>query len=64
LNEGSYRIELIGGLFCQEWLFKPQANDISLHVKIGGKLSNSPYFTAKRPGILAPIPEWEILRKN
>jgi len=63
LNEGYYRIELIGGLFNQDWLFKPESYDITLKVNIQGKMSDSPYFTVRRPALLAPIIQWEALKE-
>lgn len=59
LNEGTYRIELIGGLHFREWLFQPGSNAPSILLTIQGGLSNSPLWTARRPGILAPVLQWE-----
>ncbi|MEO7933703.1 MAG: ABC transporter ATP-binding protein [Chthoniobacterales bacterium] len=59
LNEGIYRIELIGGLHHREWLFPP-GNSPAISLNIQGGLSSSPLWTAKRPGLLAPILPWTI----
>lgn len=59
LNEGMYRIELIGGLHFQEWLLEPGHNAPSFTFTIQGGLSQSPYWMMKRPGILAPVLKWE-----
>lgn len=62
LNIGNYRIEMIGGLNFQEWLFEPGVNAPSINISIEGKLSDSPFWLAKRPGILAPVLDWQIIQ--
>lgn len=59
-NEGAYRIELIGGLNDRLWLFAPGSNVPTINFSIKGGLSESPYWTTKRPGLLAPIVTWEL----
>ncbi|MDR3574702.1 MAG: ABC transporter ATP-binding protein [Anaerolineaceae bacterium] len=61
LNEGTYRIELIGGLHYREWLFDPGKNNPSVIINIRGGLSKSPLWIAKRPGMLAPIIKWKSI---
>lgn len=63
LNEGKYRIELIGGLHYIKWLFEPQKSNPYFFIEINGGLSDSPYYTHKRESIIAPIFNWEILTK-
>ena len=58
LNEGAYRIELIASLHFQEWLCRPEANAPSIQLHIQGGLSESPFWRAKRPGLLGPTLEW------
>lgn len=58
LNEGNYRIELCGGIHRNQWFFQPGASNPCIFLTIQGGLSNSPYWTEKRPGILAPINKW------
>jgi lipopolysaccharide transport system ATP-binding protein len=60
LNEGNYRIELTGGLHNRAWFFEPNKGGPSIYLSIQGGLSQSPYWTTKRPGILAPIMPWTI----
>jgi lipopolysaccharide transport system ATP-binding protein len=60
LNEGTYRVELIGGLHYKQWLFQPEVNAPFIFFEIAGGLSDSPYMSIKRPGILSPIIPWEI----
>jgi lipopolysaccharide transport system ATP-binding protein len=59
LNEGSYRLELIGGLTFRQWLFEPGVNAPSITLTIQGGLSDSPLWMVKRPGLLAPVMQWE-----
>lgn len=58
LNEGTYRVELIGGLYYRVWLFQPGHNVPAIYIKIQGGLSDSPYWMEKRPGEIAPVFEW------
>jgi len=58
LNEGTYRIELLTSLHFIKWINEPQKNSPSIFLTIQGGLSDSPYWMAKRPGILAPILKW------
>ena len=57
-NEGTYRIELIGGLSFREWIFKPTEAVPSIQLLIQGGLSDSPLWMARRPGLIAPVLEW------
>jgi lipopolysaccharide transport system ATP-binding protein len=61
LNEGTYRLELIGSLHFIKWLFEPGANAPSINFVITGGLSDSPLWMVKRPGLLAPVIEWVIV---
>lgn len=60
LNEGIYRIEMLVALYSRMWLVKPGENAPSLLVEIHGGLSESPYWMIKRPGVLAPVIDWEL----
>jgi lipopolysaccharide transport system ATP-binding protein len=64
LNEGSYRIELIGGLHFREWLFQPGHTIPVIFLTIQGGLSDSPYWIIKRPGLLAPVIGWGVEYEN
>jgi len=66
LNEGIYRVELIGGLHCRQWLFEPGANAPTIYFRVNGGLSESPYLFNKRPGLLCPIypMEYNIISKK
>ncbi len=58
LNEGAYRIEMIGSLHFREWLFQPGVHAPSVTLVVKGGLSDSPYWMERRPGLFAPLIEW------
>lgn len=58
LNEGTYKVELIGGLHFREWLFEPGTKVPYVYLNIKGSLSDSPNWMIKRPGLLAPVFKW------
>ena len=60
LNEGNYRLDLLIALYCREWICQPGVNSPSIYLEIKGGMSDSPYCTLKRPGILSPMFEWSI----
>jgi lipopolysaccharide transport system ATP-binding protein len=60
LNEGVYRIDLLGGLHFRSWLFPPESNGPAVYLSIQGGLSDSPYWMMKRPGPLAPVIAWDV----
>jgi len=60
LNEGEYRLEIIGGLHPTEWLFEPATDVPSIRFTLQGGLSNSPHWMQRRPGILAPVISWSL----
>lgn len=61
LNEGKYHIALLSSIHFQKWLVDPEKDAPRLDLWIQGGLSQSPYWQAKRPGIMAPICKWEAL---
>jgi lipopolysaccharide transport system ATP-binding protein len=62
LNEGSYRIELLGSLHFRQWLLEPGVNAPSIHLTIQGGLSDSALWIMRRPGLIAPVIEWNIVK--
>jgi len=61
LNEGVYRIELIGSLHYRKWLFEPLKSAPSIYLVIQGGLSDSVYWMVKRYGVLAPVIPWQLV---
>jgi lipopolysaccharide transport system ATP-binding protein len=64
LNEGKYRLEMIAGLYFRQWLLQPGFDVPSITLEIQGGLSDSPFWMAKRPGILAPVLQWRSSQKR
>jgi lipopolysaccharide transport system ATP-binding protein len=60
LNEGTYRLELIGGLHHRQWFFEPGKSAPQIILNIQGGLSDSPLWTVKRPGLFAPVLPWSL----
>jgi lipopolysaccharide transport system ATP-binding protein len=59
LNEGEYRLEVVGGLRYREWLYYFGSSP-SIAFIVQGGLSESPYYDTKRPSAIAPICPWEV----
>lgn len=64
LNEGTYRLELLGGLHHREWFFEPGASRAIIGFEVQGGLSDSPLWLSRRPGLLAPALNWERIGKQ
>jgi len=64
LNEGMYTIELRASLRCRMWITEPGKKTPSLNLLIQGGLSDGPYWTEKRSGVIAPLLEWKGMMKN
>ena len=60
LNEGRYRVALLGGIHMRSWLFEPDTAVPTVDLTIAGGLSDSPYWVAARPTVLAPVLNWEV----
>jgi lipopolysaccharide transport system ATP-binding protein len=63
LNEGRYRLCLRGGLHFRSWLFAEGSDAPSVEFKIRGGLSESPYWQARRDGLVAPVVQWRKATK-
>ncbi|HPD75525.1 MAG TPA: ABC transporter ATP-binding protein [Methanoregulaceae archaeon] len=58
LNEGLYTLELRSSLRRRMWITEPGKRSPSINLLINGGLSDGPYWTEKREGIIAPLMEW------
>jgi lipopolysaccharide transport system ATP-binding protein len=58
LNEGLFRLELHSGIHNQVWFSQPGATSYAVFLRIAGGLSDSPYWTAPRAGVVAPVVPW------
>lgn len=60
LNTGKYKISMIGGLHNKFWIFEPGGDVPTIEMEIDQGLSDSPYWTNPREGVMAPIIDWEV----
>ncbi len=58
LNEGIYTIELTASLRCRHLIIDSRKKAPFVNINIVGGLSDSPYWTERRPGVIAPLMEW------
>src|ERR1043166_368889 len=58
LNEGLWRLELHAGIHNQAWFSQPGATPYAVFLRIAGGLSDSPYWTTPRAGVVAPVVPW------
>jgi lipopolysaccharide transport system ATP-binding protein len=61
LNEGDYVVELIVSLHFIQWLSEPGRNAPKVRLALRGGLSESPYWMNARPGLNAPLLEFESI---
>jgi lipopolysaccharide transport system ATP-binding protein len=47
-------------MYFREWIIQPGVNAPILYFEVKGGLSDSPYWLARRPGILAPLLKWNV----
>ena len=55
LNEGEYVIHLMASRHYKFWICEPNVNSPNIKLKIQGGLSRSEQWIERRPGLLAPI---------
>lgn len=60
LNNGQYYFELQSDLYRQEWITRPFFNAPLISMFLEGALSSSPFWSERRPEILAPLLPWEL----
>ena len=60
LNEDDYYVYVLGSIHFQQWLINPEIEAPRISISIQGGLSESPFWTLKRPGKCAPIIEWKV----
>jgi lipopolysaccharide transport system ATP-binding protein len=63
LNEGTYNYKIMAVLHNREWIINHAHDTIMIQLHIKGGVSDSPYWTNKRRGVLAPIIDWEKVEK-
>lgn len=58
LNHGDYTLNINAYLFREKVLYDEKSNAPRIPFKVSGKFSESPYWTFKREGLIAPIIRW------
>lgn len=58
LNEGSYKISLLGGIYNKFWLYSPDEPTPTVEISVSGGLSDSRLWQSPRSGLIAPNVEW------
>ena len=61
LNEDEYRIELMVSIYKREWIVRPTQNAPAIFLTVSGGLSESPLWTSRRAGLLAPVIDWRAI---
>jgi lipopolysaccharide transport system ATP-binding protein len=64
LNEGAHRIECIVDLHNVRWVLLPGEHNPTVRIDVQGGLSDSPYWTRTRIGVIAPVLAWEAANVN
>ena len=59
LNEGDYVVELMVSLHFIQWMSQPGKNAPQLRLSLRGGLSQSPFWMMARPGLNAPVLEFD-----
>jgi lipopolysaccharide transport system ATP-binding protein len=62
LNQGLFRLELHAGIHNQVWFSQPGATSYAVFLRIAGGLSDSPYWTTPRSGVIAPVMPWSATK--
>jgi lipopolysaccharide transport system ATP-binding protein len=59
LNEGTYTLSLGIALYQTQWICEPDLSAPSIELEIHGGYLSSPYWTGRRPGVIAPLINWK-----
>jgi lipopolysaccharide transport system ATP-binding protein len=61
LNGGEYTLRLIASLHNERWILDPQTSRVALTFTVEQTSLPSPYWRARRPGLLAPQLAWRAI---
>ena len=64
LNSGTYTVDLLAAVYRQFWICEPGVTSPTIPLCIGDFVSDSPYWNVTRPGLLAPLLEWQVVEKS
>jgi lipopolysaccharide transport system ATP-binding protein len=60
LNQGLYRLDLMTSLHFINWFTAPGDSPYAVFLRIEGGMSDSVFWVAKRPGVVAPALPWKV----
>ncbi len=60
LNQGLYRLDLMTSLHFINWFSAPGESPYAVFLRIEGGMSNSVFWVAQRPGVVAPVLPWRV----
>jgi lipopolysaccharide transport system ATP-binding protein len=63
INNGPYSFELQSDVYMQEWITRPFVDAPQISMTLEGVFSRSPFWSKKRPEILAPLLPWELKKQ-
>lgn len=58
LNNGTFKLKPLVGIYNDRWIVPPDNELGRLRFALNGRLSDSPYWQLKRPGVFAPRLQW------
>jgi lipopolysaccharide transport system ATP-binding protein len=60
LNQGLYRVDLMTSLHFINWFSAPGESAYAVFLRIEGGMSDSTFWVAARPGVVAPVLPWQV----
>ena len=60
LNQGLYRLDLMTSLHFINWFSAPGESPYAVFLRIEGGMSDSVFWVAARPGVVAPVLPWQV----
>jgi lipopolysaccharide transport system ATP-binding protein len=60
LNQGLYRLDLMTSLHMINWFSAPGESPYAVFLRIEGGMSDSVFWVAARPGVVAPVLPWQV----
>jgi lipopolysaccharide transport system ATP-binding protein len=61
LNQGLYRLDLMTSLHFINWFSAPGESPYAVFLRIDGGMSDSMFWVAERPGVVAPVLPWQVM---
>jgi lipopolysaccharide transport system ATP-binding protein len=61
LNQGLYRLDLMTSLHFINWFSAPGESPYAVFLRVEGGMSDSAFWVAQRPGVVAPVLPWHVV---